>query len=438
VISVSLPLVAIVGRPNVGKSTLVNRVAAQPFAIVDKESGITRDRNYVETDWAGRSFTLIDTGGLDFGEKGELIQSVREQALIAIEEADVILMVVDARTGPLASDREAAEILRRSGKPTILLVNKLDDPGREDLKYSFYELALGEPRGISALHGIGIGDILDELITLLPEAITVEETREVWSIAIVGRPNVGKSSLFNVLLGEERAIVSEVPGTTRDAIDTIIERDHKFYRYIDTAGLRKRARIGESVEYYGMVRTLRALGRARVALLILDAEAGATEQDQKIAGYAESRGCATIVVINKWDLVPKEVKERQYVESVRRKLHFLDYAPITAMSVLTGIGVKKIYPLVDKVILSHSKKIGTPELNKFVREIAARGHTLARRGKTLKLYYATQVGTAPPRFLFFANHPEIVDSSYMRYLEGKLRGSFGFSGTPIRIAIRKK
>lgn len=435
---VPLPLVAIVGRPNVGKSTLINRIAATPSAIVDRESGITRDRNYIQTDWAGRSFTLIDTGGLDFGEKGNLVESVREQALIAIDEADIILMVVDATAGSLASDREAAEILRRSGKPVLLLANKIDDLRKEDLKYAFYEMGLGEPYAISALHGIGIGEVLDQLVSLLPPAVEEEKGEEAFSIAIVGRPNVGKSSLFNLLLGTERAIVSEVPGTTRDAIDTIIERKGKLYRFIDTAGLRKRARIEKSVEYYGTVRTLRALDHAQVALLMLDAEDGATEQDQKIANYAQSRGCATIILINKWDLAPKEVKEKMYLDSVRRKLHFLEYAPMATISALTGMGVEEIYPLIDKVILSYFKKISTPQLNKFVREISLKGHSLTKGGKKLKLAYATQIGTAPPRFLFFANQPEIVNASYLRYLEGKLRESFDFKGTPIRISFRRK
>ncbi len=434
----SLPLIAIVGRPNVGKSTLVNRISKEQFAIVDKEPGITRDRNYVETDWSGRTFTLIDTGGIDFGTGLNLTVGVREQAMVAIDEANVILLVVDGTTGPLASDFEIAEVLRQTDKPVLLLVNKIDSPKHENLKYAFYELNLGEPLAISALHGLGIGEILDKVIDLLPPEIGERKEGEELGVAIVGRPNVGKSSLFNLLAGQERAIVSNIPGTTRDAVDTVITQQGQNYRFIDTAGFRKRAKIDLPVEYYGIVRTLRALDRAHIALILLDTTEAATEQDQKIADYAKNRGCGTVILINKWDLIAKEIDKESYLKRVREKLRFIDYSPILTISAKTGFKIKRIYPLIDEIASYYFKQISTSELNRFISETAKQGHALTKGKRKLRVFYATQTSVAPPKFLFFCNYPELAGVSYKRYWGNRIRDTYNFKGCPIIISFRKK
>ncbi len=430
-----LPLVAIVGRANVGKSMLVNRIAASSEAIVDKVPGVTRDRNYIQADWRGRSFTLIDTGGLDFTKSLPMSEAVVKQALLAVEEADAIIFVVDGLSGLLPDDNEIANILRTSNKPVLLAVNKVDDLTRDEAKYQFYELGLGEPLAISAMHGLGIGDLLDELVQFLPKAI--EERREELSVAIVGRPNVGKSSILNRLLGQERAIVSEIPGTTRDAIDTLLVRDGQRYRFIDTAGLRRKGRIKEDIEYYGFVRALRTLDVADVALIILDALEGATEQDQKVGELAESRGCASIILLNKWDLVKKKSTE-DLILNVKYRFRFLYYAPLLCVSALTGEGIGNIFPNLDIIANEYKKRISTPKLNDFIQRLLAEGYILTKRGRKLKISYVTQVGTKPPVFVFFMNHPEIVDPSYQRYLGNKIRETFGFKGCPLRLKFRKK
>lgn len=432
------PLVAVVGRPNVGKSTFVNRISKDQLAIVDREPGVTRDRNYVETDWAGRTFTLIDTGGIDFGTGLDLTASAREQALIAIDEANVILLIVDGSAGPLASDFEIAETLRQSDKPVLLLVNKIDSPKHVNLKYAFYELNLGEPYAISAMHGLGIGEVLDKAIDLLPQEVEEKRAEEMLGVAIVGRPNVGKSSLFNLLAGQERAIVSDVPGTTRDAIDTIVAKEGKTYRFIDTAGFRKRARINLPIEYYGVVRTLRALDRAHIALVLLDATEAATEQDQKIADYTKSRGCGTVIIVNKWDLIEKEVDVESYMGMIMKKLRFVNYSPMLTISAKTGLRIKRIYPLVDEIAGYYFKQVTTPKLNKFIEETIKFGHTISKHGKKLKIFYATQVAVAPPKFLFFCNYPELVDGAFKRYWENRIRDVFNFKGCPIIVSFRKK
>lgn len=431
----SLPLVAIVGRPNVGKSTLVNRIATEQLAIVDKKPGITRDRNYVQADWAGKTFTIIDTGGLDFADSIEIAKSIRKQALLAIDEADVIILVVDGLTGPLASDEEIAEALRSCQKPVLLTVNKVDDIRHEANIYPFYKLGLGDPLGISASHGLGIGDLLDKLCTLLPKTELIEE--EILNIAIVGRPNVGKSSIFNYLAGQERAVVSEIPGTTRDAIDTIIIRNGKKYCFVDTAGFKKRAKIAEAVEYYGTVRTLRALDRADIALIVIDATEGVTLQDQKIADFAASRGCATLILINKWDLVEETYSASDFTAFAKQKLRFLGYAPAATVSALTGRRMNKIYALIDVLTAQYYKKISTHKLNDFVKQLSE-GYVVSKKHKRLKISYASQVRVAPPGFLFFVNHSELVNSVYKRYLENKIRQAFNFEGCPIRLYFRKK
>lgn len=431
-----LPKVAIVGRTNVGKSTLINRIATSQHAIVDDTPGVTRDRNYIQADWRGRDFILIDTGGFVFGETTSISEAVVKQALYAIEEADLVLFVVDATAGVLPDDEDIARVLRTTKKSVVLVVNKVDSPLREIDKHVFYKLGLGEPYTISALHGIDVGDLLDKIIKLLPEKEVVEEKEEVLSFAIVGRPNVGKSSILNYLVGEERGIVNEIAGTTREAIDTIFEKNDKKYRIIDTAGIRRKKEL-KDVEYYGFVRTLRALEKADLALMIIDGSEGATEQDQKIAELVQERGCATIVLINKWDLVSKE-KTKKILQEVDWRLRFISYAPRICVSALTGENIEKIFPLINSVLEEFKKRISTSRLNTYLQRLKEEGHVLLKDRKRLKITYLTQAETKPPTFVFFVNHPEIVISSYAAYLENKLREAFGFLGTPIRIKFKKK
>jgi len=432
-----LPLVAIVGRPNVGKSTFVNRIAISSETIVDETPGVTRDRNYLDADWRGKNFTLIDTGGLDLAQKFSISESMTRQALLAVEEADLIVFLVDAKTGLLPDDEDIAKVLRRSNKPVLLVVNKVDNPQWDGDKHQFYKLGLGEPLIISALHGLGTGDLLDEFFSNLPE-VPAEVEEEALSIAIVGRPNVGKSSIFNKLLGEERVIVNELPGTTRDAIDTLVTIGDKKYRFIDTAGLRRHGKVKEDVEYYSFVRALRALDRADMALIVVDTSEGATEQDQRVAELAESRGCGLIIVLNKWDLVKDvEVQERVLFD-LSYKMRFISYAPVLKISALTGRGMSQVSKCIDAVEQEYNKRISTPDLNRFLVELKEEGFAPVKKNKKLRLAYATQVKTAPPAFVFFVNNPELADSNYQRYLKGRLRSQFEFVGCPILIRIRKK
>ncbi|HDP69241.1 MAG TPA: ribosome biogenesis GTPase Der [Actinobacteria bacterium] len=430
-----MSLVAIVGRPNVGKSTLVNRIVSGQPAIVDESVGVTRDRNYIEAEWAGKTFIVVDTGGLIFGGKEELAGSVREQALLAAEEADAIVFVVDGKASPLPDDEEIAQILRYQKKPVFLVVNKLDDVTKESEKFSFYSLGLGEPHAISAMHGLGIGDLLDEIANTLPPQ-EIEEDEGLINIAIVGRPNVGKSSICNRLLGEERVIVSDIPGTTRDAIDTLIEKDGKRYKFIDTAGLRRRKKV-KDVEYYGMVRVLRALDKADITLLVLDATEGVTEQDQKIAEFAENRGCAIMVLLNKWDLVDPENINNLYLK-LEKKFNFISYAPVLKVSALKNRGIRNIYPTIDDIVEEYFKQISTSQLNSLIKEIKTKGHTVSKGGKKLNILYATQVKKGPPTFLLFVNEPKLVDMYYRRYLLSGIRKMFGFKGVPIKLRFRGK
>lgn len=433
-----MPLVAVVGRPNVGKSTLVNRIVGKKEAIVEKTPGVTRDRKYLAADWAGREFTLIDTGGLDFVGQADLTKKVREQAMFAIREADVVVFLVDGVTGPLPSDEEVADVLRRSEKPTILLVNKLDDPDRVLEKAAFYKLGLGDPVEISALHGVGVGDFLDELVKFFPEKEAAAEEEKALTTAIIGRPNVGKSSILNRILGEERAIVSEVPGTTRDIIDSLLSRDDRKYLFVDTAGLRKKAKIETAIEYYSSLRVLQAIDRAGLVLLVIDAAEGVTDQDQKIASQLREKGRATIVLLNKWDLVDKE-RGREVVLDSQEKLHFIDYAPLLRVSALTGQGFGKLFPAIDLVAAKYRKRVSTSDLNDFIDK-AKLELQLSVKGRTLKILYGTQVKASPPTFLFFVNlsgASRFVSRGYLRYLEKRLRKVFDFTGAPIRIRFRQ-
>jgi ribosome-associated GTPase EngA len=434
----SLPIVAIVGRPNVGKSTLVNRLAGgMRDAIVHEVSGVTRDRSYHHAEWCGCEFMLIDTGGIDMTTVDAFGPSIREQAFVAAADADAVIFVVDGRTGPVEGDADVARILKRSEAPIFLVVNKLDDPAAEEVIHEFWRLGLGEPMPVSAIHGHGTGDLLDAVIETLPGVIPSEEEVDAMDVAIVGRPNSGKSSLFNRLVGFERTIVSEVPGTTRDAIDTIVEREGSTYRLVDTAGLRRRAQIDEPVEYYSFVRAMRALDRADVALLLIDSEVGITAQDQRVATFAAERGCAVVVLLNKWDLM-KGSDSREHVESqITMRLSFLSYAPLLRISAKSGKGVHKLWDVVDQVYGSYTREISTPALNRMLTGLRQTGHTMTKGRRTLKLKYVTQTRTKPPGFTYFVNHADLVDATYERYLENRLRESFDLDGTPLFLRFKQ-
>lgn len=434
----SLPIVAIVGRPNVGKSTMVNRLAENNEAIVHEMRGVTRDRSYHEADWNGRSFTLIDTGGIEMGSDDAFQSSITSQALAATEEADVIVFLVDGKTGINADDEEVARILRRSKKPVLLAVNKLDSVKQEGELWEFYQLGLGDPRPVSALHGTGTGDLLDEIVSLFPEDKTEEDVLDSINVAIIGRPNAGKSSLTNKLTNNERSIVSDVAGTTRDAIDTVVEHEGTYYTIVDTAGLRKKNVVHEDVEYYGFVRAMRAIDRAQVVLLVIDATLGLTDQDQRVAGMAAERGCAMVVLLNKWDLVEGPEAKAEIRERIEDRLTFVGYAPVIAISALSGKNVHRIWNAIDTAYQNYSSVISTSRLNVWLQDIREFGHTISKGKRILKLKYVTQTGTEPPFFTFFCNHPDLVEPSFERYLENRLRSTFGFEGTPIRLKFKKK
>ncbi|MDM8273949.1 ribosome biogenesis GTPase Der [Enorma phocaeensis] len=435
------PIVAVVGRPNVGKSTLVNRIAQTSDAIVHESRGVTRDRSYHDADWNGREFTLVDTGGIEPLKSEDVFSaSIRDQALAAAEEADVILFVVDGHTGVTEEDETVARLLKRVHKPTFLLVNKLDNPAREQERlWDFYSLGVGDPMPISAHHGHGTGDLLDKVVALLPdETEEVDEFPDALGVAIIGRPNAGKSSLFNKVIGSERSIVSDVAGTTRDAIDTIVERDGRHYRMVDTAGIRKKSTVYENIEYYSMVRGLRAIDRADVALLVVDSTVGVTEQDQKVANLAIERGCALVVLLNKWDLLKEERERERVLETVDRRLTFATWAPVLRISALTGRSVEKIWSLIDDAAAKRASKVSTSKLNQFLTDLREFGHTIVDGKRRLRMHYVTQTGTKPPTFTFFVNHPDLLTDSYRRYVENRMRATFDFAGTPVRLRFRSK
>ncbi len=436
---VTKPVVAIVGRPNVGKSTLFNRIVGSRTAIVESEPGITRDRLYQDAEWSGRVFTLVDTGGLDFQESGEISLGVRRQAELAVGQADAVLFVVDARAGLNPGDHEVSSMIRSSNKPCILVANKVENFESPAHIYDFYRLGLGDPVPISAAEGLNTGDLLDELIELLPPVTEESNDPDVIKIAVIGRPNVGKSSLVNIILGEERVIVSDIPGTTRDAIDTPFDLDGKHYVIIDTAGMRRRGKIGQKAEKYSVIRALRAVDRSDVVLVMLDALEGVTEQDQRIAGYAHESGKASIVVVNKWDLVEKDGRTMdRYTERIRQELGFMQYVPLIFTSALTGKRVSKVLELVDFVAEQHTLRISTADLNILIKEAALRNPPPADKARRLKILYATQGGVKPPRFILFVNDPELMHFSYLRYLENQIRAAYGFEGTPVRFTLRKR
>ncbi|MGQ9474814.1 MAG: ribosome biogenesis GTPase Der [Actinomycetota bacterium] len=436
-----LPLVAVVGRPNVGKSTLVNRVVARGEAIVEKVPGVTRDRNYFTASWRGRDFRIVDTGGLDPVSEEDLTRAIGRQAMAAVREADLVLMLVDAVEGVTPLDQEVAQELRKTGKPVMLVVNKVDNASREREAVEWYSLGLGDPWPVSAMHGRNVGDLLDAVLEALPEELLEEEEMEQVPetvVAIVGRPNVGKSTLFNALLAEERSITSEIPGTTRDAVDTLLEIDGKRYRFIDTAGWRRRARVRESVEFYSLVRVWRAIDRSQVALLVVDASEGVTDQDQKISARIKEDGRACVVVLNKWDLVKGSGKAEEVLEDAREKLRFIDFAPFIKVSALTGAGLGKILPAVDRARANWESLIQTSRLNDLLHRVLSQSPPPSRKGKRLQFYYVTQARSAPPQFIFFVNRPDLADAAYERFLERKLRETFNLEGTPLRIVLRAR
>jgi GTP-binding protein len=438
-----LPSVAIVGRPNVGKSTLFNRLIGERTAIVEDLPGTTRDRLYGEAEWVGVSFALIDTGGLQDEDEydqlapREIAERTRNQAELAIEEADVIVLVVDGKSGLSAADFDVAEAVRRSGKPVVLAVSKAESQARRDMAVEFYELGLGEPISFSALHGQGVGDLLDEIVRHLPRADEEPVEDDYPSFAIVGRPNVGKSALLNALTGSERSIVSEVAGTTRDAIDTIVDWGGDRVRLIDTAGIRRRGRVEPGVEKHSVLRSMRAIDRADVALVVVDAEEGFTAQDQHIAGYVIEAQKGLVIVVNKWDLVEKTATTmNEFRRSAAEFFTFAPYAPVVFVSAVTKQRVDQIIEAALRVHAERQKRIGTGELNRLLRDAVAKHPPPSKPSKWLKFYYATQAGVAPPRFVFFCNDPQAVHFSYQRYLENTLRAEYGFDGTPIIMQFR--
>ncbi|MBR4636384.1 MAG: ribosome biogenesis GTPase Der [Clostridia bacterium] len=433
------PLIAIVGRPNVGKSTLFNKIVGKRIAIVEDSPGVTRDRIYADGEWLDYRFTLIDTGGIEPENEDIIAKQMRRQAELAIETAHVIIFIVDGRAGLTAADEEVADMLRRSKKPVVLAVNKIDHPKFEEAVYDFYSLGIGTPYGISAEQGLGIGDLLDEVVSYF-ERIDEEAAEENPAICVVGRPNVGKSSLLNALLGHERSIVSDVPGTTRDAIDTPFEWNGKSYTLIDTAGIRRKRSVeDETVERYSVIRSLAAIRRADIALIVVDAERGLSEQDVRIAGYVHEEGKASVVIVNKWDLIEKDTYTAdKFKKDMLVDLAFMSYVPMLFISAKTGQRVNKVMELAEFAFEQNSTRIPTGKLNGIVSEAITMNDPPLSGGRRLRIYYATQVSTRPPTFVIFVNEPDLMHFSYKRYLENYIRKSFELTATPLRIIIRKR
>ena len=434
------PIVAVVGRPNVGKSTLFNRIVGDRLAIVDDQPGVTRDRLYADADWLNHDFTLIDTGGLDPDTDDLMAKHIFRQAEAAIESADVILFLLDIKSGIMDADRHVADILRKSKKPVVPVVNKVDNPNKDNSElYEFYELGLGTPIPISAGQALGLGDMLDEIVAHFPKDTgeTIDDNRI--RVAIVGKPNAGKSSLINKILGEQRLIVSDVPGTTRDAIDTYYTKDGREYVFIDTAGLRRKSKVKENIERYSMIRTIAAVERCDVCILLIDAEEGVTDQDTKIAGIAHESGRAAIIAVNKWDLIEKDDKTmRKFTKDLETELAYMPYAPKIFISALTGQRIHKLFELIYVTYQNHALRVGTGVLKDVILEATAMHAPPTDKGRALRIYYGTQVSVKPPTFVLFVNEKKLMHFSYTRYLENKIREAFGFEGTPIHFIIREK
>lgn len=436
----SKPLVAIVGRPNVGKSLLFNRLVGKRLSIVEDTPGVTRDRLYAECEWNGRSFDIVDTGGIEPTTDNEILLFMREQANIAINAADVIVLVTDITTGVTAADKDVANMLLRSRKPVVLCVNKVDNPSRVDtVIYEFYSLGLGDPIPISAVHGHGTGDMLDACMEFFPEEDENENDPDCINVAIIGKPNVGKSSLTNLIAGETRVIVSDVAGTTRDAVDTRIENKYGRYNFIDTAGIRRKSKVDDRIEKFSVMRAQLAIERADVCLIMIDAREGVTDQDTKIAGLAHEAGKASIIVVNKWDLIDKETGTMEKMrKDVLRDLSFMSYAPVLFISAVTGQRVQRIFELINYVNDQSAMRITTGMLNNVLADAQARVQPPTDKGRRLKIYYMTQTGIKPPNFVVFCNSRELFHFSYQRYLENQIRATFGLEGTPVRMVIRQK
>ena len=433
------PIVAIVGRPNVGTSTLFNRIAEKRVSIVDDTPGVTRDRIYADAEWTGHEFALVDTGGIDFNETDELLPAMRNQAKLAMEEADVILFVVDGKVGITDVDQIIVSMLRTTKKPVVLAVNKVDNLKGVTDSYEFYGLGLGEPFAVSAVNALNLGDLLDAIVEALPEEVPIEDEPDTIRVAVVGRPNVGKSSLVNALLGQERVVVSNIPGTTRDAVDTYFKQDGVTFIFVDTAGMRRRGRIDAALERYSVIRSLRAIDRADVVLMLIDAVDGVTEQDKKIAGYVHESGRASVLVVNKWDLLPKDGKTSlRYTETLRQELGFMQYAPVVFLSALTKQRVTRIPEVVKFVAEQHAMRVSTSLLNQVVRDAVGINPPPSDRGRKLKIFYATQASVRPPTIVIFVNDQELMHFSYLRFLENKLREAFGFEGTPLKMVVRPR
>ena len=433
-------IVAVIGRPNVGKSTLFNALAGKDISIVKDTPGVTRDRIYQDVEWLNQSFTLIDTGGIEPDSKDIILSQMREQAEIAIETADVILFLCDVKQGPTDADHRVADLLRKSGKPVVLAVNKVDNFQKEMLDtYEFYQLGIGDPHPISAAGRLGIGDLLEEITTLFPKETREEEEEDAVSVAIIGKPNVGKSSIINKLIGTNRLIVSDIAGTTRDAVDTPVQYHGRNYIFIDTAGLRRKNKIKEELERFMIIRSVSAVERADVCILVIDAEEGVTEQDAKIAGIAHERGKAMIIAVNKWDLVEKDnhtVKE--FSDQIRQTLAFAPYAEILFVSAKSGQRLTKLYDLIDAVSENHARRVPTGLLNEVLTQAMVMQQPPSDKGKLLRIYYMTQVAVKPPTFVLFVNDKELMHFSYTRYIENQIRKTFGFQGAPLRFLVREK
>ncbi|WP_147533797.1 ribosome biogenesis GTPase Der [Bacillus marasmi] len=432
------PVVAIVGRPNVGKSTIFNRIVGERISIVEDIPGVTRDRIYSSAEWLTHDFNIIDTGGIDLGDE-PFLEQIRQQAEIAIDEADVIIFITNGREGVTAADEEVAKILYKSKKPVVLAVNKVDNPEMRDQIYDFYALGFGEPIPISGSHGLGLGDLLDEAARHFPNTKDKEYGDDVIKFSLIGRPNVGKSSLVNAMLGEERVIVSDIAGTTRDAIDSDVTVNGQRYIIIDTAGMRKKGKVYETTEKYSVLRALRAIERSDVVLVVINAEEGIIDQDKKIAGYAHEAGRAVVIVVNKWDAVEKDEKTmKEFEQKIREHFLFLDYAPIVFLSAKTKKRIHTLIPMIDVASENHSKRVPTTVLNDVIMDAVAMNPTPTDKGRRLKIYYTTQVSVKPPTFVVFVNEPELMHFSYERFLENRIRDAFGFEGTPIKIYPRER